>query len=98
MSSSEEFGSTRRFRVNSLVVQLCGYFERKIRQILINRGLEVVANPTGSEVIRDGIAAILGDQAHSGDDLGRAVAVFERRGPAPARARVASLRSGRLHP
>lgn len=46
-----------------LDAQLRGYFERKITQSLKRRGLEVIADATGSSVARDGVAAILGDHS-----------------------------------
>jgi len=46
-----------------LDAQLRGYFERKITQSLRSRGLEVIADPTGSDVAREGVTSILADQA-----------------------------------
>jgi hypothetical protein len=42
-----------------LDAQLRGYFERKITQSLVNRGLEAIADPNESATVRNGIAAIL---------------------------------------
>lgn len=44
-----------------LDAQLRRYFERKVTQSLHNRGLEVIADVTGSAEVRDGVASILGD-------------------------------------
>jgi hypothetical protein len=46
-----------------LDAQLRGYFERKITQSLRSRGLEVIADPTGSEVAREGVTTILAEPA-----------------------------------
>jgi hypothetical protein len=46
-----------------LDAQLRGYFERKIRQSLRSRGLEVIADPAGSDVARDGVTSVLADEA-----------------------------------
>jgi hypothetical protein len=45
-----------------LDAQLRGYFERKITQSLTNHGLEAIADPNESEIVRDGVTAILADQ------------------------------------
>ncbi len=45
-----------------LDAQLRGYLRRKIVESLEQRGLEVVADPEASPVVRDGVAAILGDE------------------------------------
>jgi hypothetical protein len=45
-----------------LDAQLRGYFERKITHSLRNRGLEVMADMTGSPIVRDGVDAILRDR------------------------------------
>ena len=39
--------------------QIRGYFERKIKQSLRNRGLEVTADPNRSAAVRDGVASLL---------------------------------------
>jgi hypothetical protein len=46
-----------------LDAQLRSYFERKIGQSLRSRGLEVVTDPTGSEIVREGVGSILHDHA-----------------------------------
>src|SRR6266566_2987711 len=46
-----------------LDAQLRGYFERKIKQSLRNRGLEVVADATGAAAVRDGVASVLAEPA-----------------------------------
>jgi 37-kD nucleoid-associated bacterial protein len=46
-----------------LDAQLRRYFERKITQSLRSRGLEVISDPNGSEVARDGVSAILAEEA-----------------------------------
>jgi hypothetical protein len=46
-----------------LDAQLRSYFERKITQSLRSRGLEVIADMTGSDVVRNGIASILSDRS-----------------------------------
>jgi hypothetical protein len=46
-----------------LDAQLRGYFERKIRQSLTNRGLEVIADANESDVVRDAVGAALADHA-----------------------------------
>lgn len=43
--------------------QLRRYFQRKISESLTHRGLEVLADPTGSAVVRTGVASILADHA-----------------------------------
>lgn len=45
-----------------LDAQLRGYFERKITQRIINRGLEAIADPSENGTVRDGVASILADQ------------------------------------
>lgn len=47
----------------TLDAQLRRYFERKIIQSLTNRGLEAVADPNESAIVRDGVSAILRDRA-----------------------------------
>ncbi|HLX32603.1 MAG TPA: nucleoid-associated protein [Gaiellaceae bacterium] len=41
--------------------QIRGYFERKIKQSLRNRGLEVIADANASSVVKDGVSALLID-------------------------------------
>jgi hypothetical protein len=45
-----------------LDAQLRGYLRRKIVESLEHRGLDVIADPEGSPVVRDAVAAILGDE------------------------------------
>lgn len=44
-----------------LDAQLRGYLRRKIVESLEHRGLEVISDPEGSPIVRDGVAEILGD-------------------------------------
>lgn len=46
-----------------LDAQLRGYFERKIVQSLTNRGLEVIADPNETAIVRDGVGLILDNHA-----------------------------------